>query len=290
MEPAFEDILDGAVDLYVHAAPDLLPHQQNDLALAVTLKAAGLAGALHRHHFSPTTARAALAASATGFALKGGVVLNDAVGGLNPVAVEVALRSGAVFIGMPTLSARSFREGLDALPASMQSVLGLGAGNLTLLEGEHLRPEIEEILRLVAAQGALLGLGYGSKAEIMALVRAAQEAHVRAVILTYPGLLRLTDKEVHGLVTDRGVWLELCAYGLHPTGPSADPGHALAEALGYLRALGPARLVLSSDGGMAGSPAPPDLLRFACGVFAEAGISRDALRALIRDNPRALLG
>src|SRR5262245_4634359 len=97
------EMLEDAVDLYCHANPDILPRRGDDIGLATESKQDGFRAALHRHHFSPTAERTQLARDATGFDLLGAIVLNDAVGGINPYAVELALRMGAVWVAFPTL-------------------------------------------------------------------------------------------------------------------------------------------------------------------------------------------
>src|SRR5262245_17040700 len=102
-------LLAGAVDVYVHGAPDIYPRRFDDIELSRCLRDAGLRAAVNRHHWSPTAERAALARAATGFDLRGGIVLNGATGGINPDAVEMALRSGAVWVSLPSMNARAWR-------------------------------------------------------------------------------------------------------------------------------------------------------------------------------------
>ncbi|MBV9660537.1 MAG: hypothetical protein JO337_05205, partial [Acidimicrobiales bacterium] len=103
------DLVNGAVDLYVHSNPDLLPRRTDDIGLARESATAGVAAAIHRHHYCPTAERSKIAQDATGFLLHGAILLNDSVGGINPTAVDLALRDGAVWIGLPTLSAAAMR-------------------------------------------------------------------------------------------------------------------------------------------------------------------------------------
>src|SRR6201989_1291602 len=101
------ELVRGAFDPYVHAAPDFAPRRITDLELAERCRELGLAGVGLTSHYTATAERAAGVHAAAGEALAtGSIVLNHAVGGLNPTAVEVAARQGARFVWLPTVSAR----------------------------------------------------------------------------------------------------------------------------------------------------------------------------------------
>ncbi|HKE72322.1 MAG TPA: DUF6282 family protein [Acidimicrobiales bacterium] len=285
------DIVADAVDLYVHAEPDLLPRRSDDLGLAAELSVAGYAAAVHRHHFSDTVDRARLASDATGFDLRGAVLLNDAVGGLNPAAAELALRLGGRWIGLPTLSAAFFRSGLSAMPAALRDTLGFGPGRLRLVDDAgRVLPEVQDILELAVGAGAVVNVGYCSAAEAHAVL-AAVPRHDRLVLTTPLGAMRLQPPELDELMTHPGVHVEVTAYSLHPDGPSQGRNpDAVAGAAALIRRVGVDRCVLSSDGGMAGAPGPPELLAWAAGHLAEAGLNDAEIVRLVRETPAALLG
>src|SRR5918998_371700 len=100
------DWLDGAIDLHVHAAPSVFPRWGDGAAVAEASRAAGMAGVvLKAHEGSTVEAAAVLAATHAPLRTAGGVVLNRPVGGLNPAAVDTALRLGARIVWLPTLDA-----------------------------------------------------------------------------------------------------------------------------------------------------------------------------------------
>jgi hypothetical protein len=73
------------------------------LELANAAKSAGMAGLLLKNHETSTTPLAETVRQVvTDFQVFGGLVLNQAVGGFNPVAVEMAILGGAKQIWMPT--------------------------------------------------------------------------------------------------------------------------------------------------------------------------------------------
>ena len=95
----------GAVDYHVHVAPDFVARRITDVDLARRCLETGQAGFGLKSHYTPTTERAQVVAAAVpGVVVLGTITLNRAVGGLNPLAVEVAARQGARIVWFPTVS------------------------------------------------------------------------------------------------------------------------------------------------------------------------------------------
>ena len=282
-------LLDGAVDCYVHAMPDLIPRLCDDVVMARQCAEAGLAAAVHRHHYADTTGRAHLASAQSGFRVLGALVLGDTVGGLNPTAVEVALTLGAAWISLPTLSSAAFRRTLATKPGAVRSALGVGPGRLRLTDDDgRLLDEVRVIVDLVAQSGAVLGLGYGSRDELRAIAPLIAGTGVRSV-LTYPHIAGLGLPFVRELAAVTDCYVEICAYRMHPAGPAQGSSAAVDEALALLAAAAPRRCVLSSDGGIAGAPPPERLLGWGIRTLHTAGVPAATLRTLVADTPRHLL-
>src|SRR5579862_7374935 len=98
--------LTGAVDMHCHFGPDAHRGRSVDAIEAVEeAKAAGHAAVVLKSHDQPTTYLAwALDRLTDGIRVFGGVCCDREIGGVNPVAVDVALRTGARVIWLPTLS------------------------------------------------------------------------------------------------------------------------------------------------------------------------------------------
>ena len=107
------EAIEGAYDLQVHVAPDVIGRRIDDLDLAHEFLAHKLRGFVLKSHYFPTAERAKVVTKAVpGIAAFGALTLNHAVGGLNPVAVELAGRSGAKIVWMPTVDAENETAGL----------------------------------------------------------------------------------------------------------------------------------------------------------------------------------
>src|SRR5579863_4803997 len=105
--------LQGAYDLQVHVAPDVIARRIDDLDLAQEFLSHGLRGLVLKSHYIPTAERAQVVTKAVpGIRAFGALTLNHSVGGLNPVAVEIAGRSGAKIVWMPTVDAANETAGI----------------------------------------------------------------------------------------------------------------------------------------------------------------------------------
>ena len=79
----------GVIDMHVHSHPDVFGRNMDDIDVAQLAKSKGMRGILLKNHVSETASRAALVMKVVpGIDVLGGIVLNKAVGGINPDAVE----------------------------------------------------------------------------------------------------------------------------------------------------------------------------------------------------------
>jgi hypothetical protein len=281
----------GAVDVYVHASPDLIERHWDDFGLVGSLVAAGYRAAVHRHHFGSTAERSVLVQQATGFPLLGAVLLNESAGGFSPAVVELALTYGAAWVGLPTSSARHFAARTGASPYVRTSNSECGT---VLDENGRLRPGVLEILHLVREHDAILNLGYLAFEECVAVCHAAAAVGVERLVLTSPDFaVGFSRAEVLELLEFRQLWVEVTGFSMHPTyilGKVAAPFDQRIRQVGSLiAAVGVERCVLSSDGGIKIAPEPGDLLEWAAHQLLRLGYSEAQVRMLTVDNPAALL-
>ena len=98
--------LSGAIDLHIHSNPSLFTRVGSDLDIARHAADNNLTAILLKNHFESTVGRALLADQAVeGTRVFGGLVLNHFTGGINPSAVEHAIKLGAGQIWMPSVDA-----------------------------------------------------------------------------------------------------------------------------------------------------------------------------------------
>jgi len=262
------------IDLHVHCAPDVRPRKMTAIELARAARAAGMRALLLKNHETSTVPLAVTVREAVpGLEVFGGLVLNEAVGGFNPQAVEMALRMGAAEIWMPTHCA-----------ACDRTYRGNPRPGLTIYaEAGRIRPEIHDILGLIAKAGAILGTAHLAPPEIVDLLRAGRDAGVRLFLITHPEIdfLNLSlafQREIAG----PDVFFERCF---------ARPGFALDwDGLAKsIREIGVGSTVLATDLGQPANPDPVSGLLEMRRQLLERNFSEDELDVMSSRNPAILL-
>ncbi len=259
-EAAWEAIK-GAYDLQVHVAPDVIERRIDDLDLAKEFLAHGLKGFVLKSHYIPTAERAAVVTKAMpGIEAYGAITLNHSVGGLNPVALEIAGRSGNKIVWFPTVDAANETAGRldgpnDKLPfwAKIQreiAAAGITRPPMTVLDGEgKISDDARQCLELIAKHDMILATGHLGRHEIFPLVKAARAAGVKRVIVTHAEFpsQNLTAEEQIALA-DLGAIIEHCFTTYHT---NKCPWETVFT---NIRAVGIERTMLSTDLGQKTNP------------------------------------
>ena len=139
-----------------------------------------------------------VAAAVPGVVVLGTITLNRSVGGLNPLAVEVAARQGARIVWFPTVSAVNEQDEVlkagahEKVPVWVAFELSLREAGLAcepvpvVDDRGALLPEAHEVLEVVARHGLVLCTGHLGRDEIFRLVEAAAERGIRDIVVTHP--------------------------------------------------------------------------------------------------------
>src|ERR1700730_2910003 len=288
--------LQGAYDLQVHVAPDVIERRVDDLDLAKEFLGRGLRGFVLKSHYFPTAERAKVVTRAVpGISAYGAITLNHSVGGLNPVAVELAGRSGCKIVWMPTVDAANETPGrLDGpnvkLPfwANIQrelAVTGIAPPPITVLDSNGKFSEsARSCIELIAKHNMILATGHIGRAEIFALVKAAREMGAQRVVVTHAEFpsQNLTADEQHELA-QMGAFIEHCFTTMY-TGKASWEGVLVA-----IRKAGPECCILSTDLGQTINP--PVAAGFA--MFAQrlldGGFTVEQIRRMAVTNPGELV-
>src|SRR5579883_3442391 len=275
------DLVRGAYDLHVHTGPDLLPRSASDLDLAYRCREYGLAGFVIKSHYIPSAPRAALVrALVPEVHVLGSIVLNAAVGGINPVAVEIAARAGARIVWMPTFDGANEMSGHASFPpgvkppqwARLQQELreqGVKSGPVAVLDEEgHVLPEVQNVLRTIARYHLVLATGHLGREEIFAVVDAALAEGVQQIIITHPDYpsqnLAVEDQIA---LARKGAFLERC---FAPSYTEKVPWERL---FANIRATGPEHSFLATDLGQPDNPPIEDGLPLMVDQLLGAGFS-----------------
>jgi hypothetical protein len=201
--------------------------------------------------------------------------LNHQVGGLNPFAVEAALKMGATQIWMPTKSAVNHQQHLG------------GSNGITVLNGTRLLPVVVDILKQVADADAVLATGHLSPEETRALVLDALSLGVRRISVTHPewGVTAVPVNVQQELARD-GVFFERCLVSVQPDIPRRVEFETITK---QIRAVGVDTTIAATDFGMPQYDTPAAGLRTFIQRLIESGFDAAEIRRMTSDNPRSLL-
>jgi Family of unknown function (DUF6282) len=288
-------ILEGAVDLHVHPAPSPLP-RRIDAADAARLAAeAGFrAIVVKSHHHSTVTDVLALEAEGTiptDVRVFGGIALNGPVGGLNPRAVDLALKLGGRVVWFPTIASpqhiRHHAEHPD-LKFPKLAVQLKPEKPIEILANGRVKDEVYEILESIKDADAVLASGHLAPDRITALFEAAREVGVSRLLVNHPNFV------VEATYDDARRWVALGAYVEHSLCMYDDESsfyHWDVDTLvGWIEAVGPERSTLGSDLGQMGNPLPTDSFRKIVAKLLDRGLGEDDIRTMVARNPAELLG
>lgn len=289
-------LVEGAYDLHIHVAPDLMDRRIDDIGLARRYREAGLAGFVLKSHYVPTAERAIVVRGVVpGVRALGAVTLNGSVGGMNPVVVEIAAREGAQVVWMPTVDAANQRKSRAQDPpgakppmwARVQDELreqGIAVPPIEVLgeDGEVL-PYVRDVLRVISRHDLVLATGHLGRDEIFAVVDAAAVEGVRRIIVTHPEFtsqrLSAADQQALG---ERGALLERC-FTTPYTGKVA-----WADMIANIRAAAPERSFLSSDLGQPFNPPVEEGLPLMADFLLDAGFTEEEVHTMAVANTVAL--
>jgi hypothetical protein len=293
------ELVRGGFDTHIHIDPDLIPRRVDDVTLAGIFAERGLAGFLLKSHYSPTAERARVVTGVApgGVVCLGAITLNNAVGGLNPLAVEIAGREGARTVWLPTVDAANETAGrVDPepgakLPAWAQMQQDLRARGMdrppveVVDDAGRVVDELHQVLEAIADHGMQLATGHLGRDEIFAVVAAAAQHGVRDIVVTHPDFpsqsLSLDDQRE---LVRQGALMERCFVTFH-TGKA--PWEQMIEGI---RATGVENNVLSTDLGQRFNPPVEDGLPLMADRMLDAGFSEDDVRRVAVTNTRRMAG
>ena len=288
------ELLQGAVDIHIHHGPDLYPRIQDAFELAQDAKAAGMRGVCLKTHNFPTAPMALLARKhVPGIDIFGSITCNLEVGGVNPSAVEAAIKYEARQIWLPTIDSTNHalvtgsvgQHGRGLTIKGGLSDYARKKPRLFLLDVEgNLAPALHEIFSMVADADIILNLGHISFKEMTAIVPAAQRAGVKRIICDHPFFSCLTLGQQSELA-DQGVWINFTAGELLPRWWRV----SVADFAAAIRNVGVPRAVISSDCGQLHNPPMVEALRITCQLLLEEDFTADEIKRLLHHNPAELL-
>jgi hypothetical protein len=285
--------LNGVIDIHAHVAPESalfnFKRAFDAIEAAQIVHIYGMRGIVLKEHHTETASWAYLVSQIVpGVEVFGGVVLNKAVGGMNPVAVEAmaGARGGrGRVVYMPTMD------------AAVRNPPGYANAVLVSRNGQLL-PEVLEVLKAVAKHDLALSTGHVSAEEALMIVKAAKAAGVNKIYVQHPnhGGIVMSMAQMKEAVGN-GALIEIVLSGEGLTGGGPKVINAANPVMDYgpqkladIRALGPANVVMSTDLGQPGRVNYAQAFQAAMAVLAKSGFSQAEIDMMTKQNPARLVG
>lgn len=280
----------GSIDIHVHSDPDVFNRSIDDFEIARLAARKGMRGIVLKNHVAPTADRAALVSRVVpGIEIWGGIALNRAVGGVNPMAVEWFHRmSGgrAKVVWLPTFDADN-----------QHKILKEAGEGLRVAANGKVFPETEEVLKIIARENLSLATGHVAPEESLAVIKRARELGVRNIVVTH------AMAEVPGMTLDQvkqaaamGAFIEYCflndIHGPQSYWPFLRSWKrvSFADIARVIKEVGASHFILSSDLGQNGTPTHADGMEMMINGMKREGVSQADIDLMVKRNPARFLG
>lgn len=277
--------LKGVIDMHVHTNPDVRARAYDDFDLCDAAVRVGARAIVIKSHQGFTMERAIMTNrykdkiyGNNNFTMFGSVTLNKCIGGINPQAVEVALRLGAKVVWLPTKSARNTFEKMRKEPDNVVDVV---------IDGK-LVPEMKTVFQLIKDYNVVLGTGHLSPGESFTVVEEARKAGVKKIVITHPEwwLIGMSLEDQIRMVQDYDVILEHC-YAQNMGGGKYKSNMAMNfEAI---QACGYKNVMVDTDGGQIENPNWEIAMTEYMQYLSNRGISMEQIHYMTHTIPARLL-
>jgi hypothetical protein len=292
-----EELLEGAFDTHVHSAPDVLPRRFDDLELAARFKARRLGGFVLKSHYICTADRATLVRKLVPEVQAfGAIALNNSVGGLNPLALDIAGRLGARVAWLPSVDNANELESVAGqrdeskmpywmgIAREMRAMGIAGAWLSVTADGSRVSEATRQCLEVIAKHDMVLATSHIRPGEMLPVVQAARSAGVQRIVVTHPEFpTTLLSIEQQRELAALGCFFERC-YTTPATGKIS-----WQQVYDNIRQVGPETTIVATDLGQATAPYPDEGLAAFIGNLLDNGFSRSEVQRMVRHNPAQLL-
>jgi hypothetical protein len=250
--------LDGVSDIHIHTAPDVKPRLLNDIEAAVSAKKENMSAIVLKSHLEPTTGRAKIASEVSDFPVFGGVVLNNSVGGLNPVAVKAAADLGGKFIWFPTIS-------YPEITIDWQ--------------------KIEDIIHIIAENNMVMATGHFRPEDIFSIIDMARSHGIWKIVVNHP-LTKIVGASIDEQVEmARYAYLEHCFVACMKNHDNLDP----ALIRDSIKKIGSKNCVLATDFGQIHNLTPVIGMKMFIQTLTDYGAKTEDIHVMTVENPKKLL-
>jgi hypothetical protein len=163
--------------------------------------------------------------------------------------------------------------------------LGIAGSFLNVTENGQVTQATRQCLEIIAKHDMVLATSHIRPAEVLPVVRTAQEVGVKRIIITHPEFpTTLLSIEQQQELARLGVFFERC-FTTPNTGKIT-----WEQVYANIREVGPASTILATDLGQTTAPYPDEGLATFMAKLLDNGFKEREVRAMVRDNPAQVLG
>lgn len=302
-----KDLVSGRIDFHVHPGPDPFARVLDSYEMAWLAERYGMKAIVFKtSHYQGGCTAQILDSMFTKLHVVGGLCLENAVGGINPRAVEIAIQCGVKVIWMPFLdSTRNMElfsmDRSEMSPGDYSMVHDLAktrsdqrGKKLNITVDGKLLPEVPEVLRIIAENDAVICSGHMNRRDRAIFVKAAKEAGCKKIVLTHVNALQAINDfdELDIWKHEDGIFVE---YVFNPIVPYFS-NQAPATLARMIRAVGPSKSVIGTDLGISQAfkgiawPSPLEGMAAFVGLLMENGFSSNEIDLMSINNSSELLG
>lgn len=279
--------LQGVIDMHVHTNPDLRKRAYDDFELMEAGIRVGARAIVIKTHQGTTMDRAYLCnrhnqivhGNTNNFTMFGSITLNQVVGGINPKAVDTALKLGAKVVWLPTQSARNHMQKMNWDLSKCVDVIRDG----------KVAPELLDVFELIKDHNAVLGTAHVSPEECFVVVEAARNAGVKNIVVTHPEwwIVGMSLDDQLRIVKDYDVILERC-YAQNMGGGKYKSN--LPSNLELIQAVGYEHVMADTDGGQTENPYWEIAMEEYMQYLVDHGMTEEQVYHMTKTIPARLLG
>ncbi len=278
--------LNGKYDLHVHASPSVVKRKFSAHEALKIASEEGMGGFMLLDHMY-NTAPMAHVLNELGYKTQvfGSLLLNESVGGLNPMVVESAVQLNTKQIQLPTYSSRNHKEkyGDDQ---SIFPYAKKATGYYVLDDKQRLVSEVEDILMVIKNSDSFLGTGHLSIPEIQAVVARAKEYHIPVMVTSASTDMIDIPIEIQKLLINDHIFMEHDYAVLTDIVHKKTPIESLVE---QIRSVGAAHCILATDSGQQTNPNLDICFKNFIKKLMHSGITETEVELMTVNNPKILL-
>lgn len=276
----------------MHIGPEPIPRKYTVQEL-VNEEENKIAGFVLKNHFCSTAPFIKEAKNTKGIELFGGIVLNNAIGGLNPEAIYAAslLTDKPLIVWFPTINAENFlrQSKYEIAPEwindkSFQARNAKDVKPVVVARNGQLTRETINVLKAIKKYKTILATGHIAWQESVLLVNEALKLGVTKIVVTHPIYQRINMSiKVQKELAEKGCFIEI------PYSMYAIDKISVDKIARQIRIVGPQSIILSSDVGQTFSYSPSIALTKFANKLIEQGINYKELYSMLVTNPRLLM-